>query len=119
MEQDNNISFDEWGPEKVLSVYDPDMEMRGALVIDNTAAGPGKGDIRFSTATNAGEVFRLARTMTWKCATAGLPFGGVKAGIMGNPAEVNKVGCIKSFAKMIRPYCPIIPRRGVASNKDC
>ena len=70
MEQDNNISFDERGPEKVLSVYDPDMEMRGALVIDNTAAGPGKGGIRFSTATNAGEVFRLARTMTWKCATA-------------------------------------------------
>jgi glutamate dehydrogenase (NAD(P)+) len=107
MEEDNNISFDEWGPEKVLSVYDPDTGMRGALVIDNTAAGPGKGGIRFSTATNAGEVFRLARTMTWKCATAGLPFGGAKAGIMGNPAEVDRVGWIKSFAKMIRPYCPL------------
>jgi hypothetical protein len=31
MEEDNNISFDEWGPEKVLSVYDPDTGMRGAL----------------------------------------------------------------------------------------
>jgi glutamate dehydrogenase (NAD(P)+) len=107
MEEDNNISFDEWGPEKVLSVYDPDTGMRGALVIDNTAAGPGKGGIRFSTATNVGEVFRLARTMTWKCAAAGLPFGGAKAGIMGNAAEVDRVGWMKSFAKMIRPYCPL------------
>jgi glutamate dehydrogenase (NAD(P)+) len=106
-EEDNNISFDDWGPEKVLSVYDPDTGMRGALVIDNTAAGPGKGGIRFSTATNVGEVFRLARTMTWKCAAAGLPFGGAKAGIMGNPAEVDRVGWMKSFAKMIRPYCPL------------
>ncbi len=106
MEEDN-ISFDEWGPEKVLSVYDPDTGMRGALVIDNTAAGPGKGGIRFSTATNVGEIFRLARTMTWKCAAAGLPFGGAKAGIIGNPAEVDRVGWMKSFAKMIRPYCPL------------
>lgn len=106
MEEDN-ISFDEWGPEKVLSVYDPDTGMRGALVIDNTAAGPGKGGIRFSTATNVEEVFRLARTMTWKCAAAGLPFGGAKAGIMGNPAEVDRVDWVKSFAKMIRPYCPL------------
>ena len=105
--EENNISFDEWGPEKVLSVYDPDTGMRGALVIDNTAAGPGKGGIRFSTATNVGEVFRLARTMTWKCAAAGLPFGGAKAGIMGNPAEVDRVDWVKSFAKMIRPYCPL------------
>jgi glutamate dehydrogenase (NAD(P)+) len=105
--EENNISFDDWGPEKVLSVYDPDTGMRGALVIDNTAAGPGKGGIRFSTATNVGEVFRLARTMTWKCAAAGLPFGGAKAGIMGNPSEVDRVGWMKSFAKMIRPYCPL------------
>ncbi|HEX7032353.1 MAG TPA: Glu/Leu/Phe/Val dehydrogenase dimerization domain-containing protein [Nitrososphaera sp.] len=98
---------DEWGPEKVLSVYDPDTGMKGVLVIDNTAAGPGKGGIRFSKTTNVREVFRLARTMTWKCAAAGLPFGGAKAGIVGNPAEVDRVGWIKSFAKMIRPYCPL------------
>jgi glutamate dehydrogenase (NAD(P)+) len=81
--------------------------MKGVLVIDNTAAGPGKGGIRFSKTTSAQEVFRLARTMTWKCAAAGLPFGGVKAGINGNPAEVDRVGWMKSFAKMIRPYCPL------------
>jgi glutamate dehydrogenase (NAD(P)+) len=90
-----------------LSVYDPDTGMKGVLVIDNTAAGPGKGGIRFNKTTSAQEVFRLARTMTWKCAAAGLPFGGAKAGIIGNPVEVDRVSWIKSFAKMIRPYCPL------------
>jgi glutamate dehydrogenase (NAD(P)+) len=104
---EEEISVDDWGPEKVLSVYDPDTGMKGVLVIDNTAAGPGKGGIRFSKTTSAQEVFRLARTMTWKCAAAGLPFGGAKAGIIGNPAEVDRVGWMKSFAKMIRPYCPL------------
>ena len=33
---------DEWGPEKILQVYDPDTGMRGVLVIDNTSTGPGK-----------------------------------------------------------------------------
>lgn len=98
--------MDQWGPEKVLQVYDPDTGMRGVLVIDNTSTGPGKGGIRFAENVTPSEVFRLARTMTWKCAAAGLPFGGAKGGIIANPNKVNKVEWIKSFAKMIRPYCP-------------
>jgi glutamate dehydrogenase (NAD(P)+) len=98
--------MDEWGPEKVLQVYDPDTGMKGVLVIDNTATGPGKGGIRFAETVTPLEVFRLARTMTWKCAAAGLPFGGAKGGIMADPNNVDRVAWIKSFAKMIRPYCP-------------
>jgi hypothetical protein len=75
---------DEWGPEKVVYAYDPDTGMHGVLVIDNTAIGPGKGGIRFTSTVTPAEVFRLARVMTWKCALAGLPFGGAKAGIMGD-----------------------------------
>jgi glutamate dehydrogenase/leucine dehydrogenase len=45
--------------------------------------------------------------MTWKCAAAGLPFGGAKAVIIGNPVEVDRASWTKSFAKMIRPYCPL------------
>ncbi|HEX7208252.1 MAG TPA: Glu/Leu/Phe/Val dehydrogenase [Nitrososphaeraceae archaeon] len=99
--------IDEWGPEKVLQVYDPDTGMKGVLVIDNTSTGPGKGGIRFAESVTPTEVFRLARTMTWKCASAGLPFGGAKGGIIANPSKVNQVEWIKSFAKMIRPYCPL------------
>jgi glutamate dehydrogenase (NAD(P)+) len=98
--------IDEWGPEKVLQVYDPDTGMKGVLVIDNTATGPGKGGIRFAKSVTPLEVFRLARTMTWKCAAAGLPFGGAKGGIIDDPNNVDRVAWMKSFAKMIRPYCP-------------
>lgn len=98
--------IDEWGPEKILQVYDPDTGMRGVLVIDNTSTGPGKGGIRFADTVTPTEIFRLARTMTWKCAASGLPFGGAKGGIVANPNEVNRVSWMKSFAKMIRPYCP-------------
>jgi len=97
---------DEWGPEKVLQVYDPDTGMKGVLVIDNTSTGPGKGGIRFAESVTPLEVFRLARTMTWKCAASGLPFGGAKGGIIADPNKIDRVAWMKSFAKMIRPYCP-------------
>jgi glutamate dehydrogenase (NAD(P)+) len=97
---------DQWGPEKVLQVYDPDTGMKGVLVIDNTSTGPGKGGIRFAEGTSPLDVFKLARTMTWKCAAAGLPFGGAKGGIIADPNSVDRVAWVKSFAKMIRPYCP-------------
>ena len=98
--------IDEWGPEKILQVYDPDTGMKGVLVIDNTSKGPGKGGIRFAPSVTPLEIFKLARTMTWKCAAAGLPFGGAKGGIIADPNVVDRVSWMKSFAKMIRPYCP-------------
>jgi glutamate dehydrogenase (NAD(P)+) len=53
--------IDEWGPEKILQVYDPDTGMKEVLVIGNT--GPGKGGIQFADSVTPIEVFRLARTM--------------------------------------------------------
>ncbi len=102
----NWSEMDEWGPEKVLQVYDPDTDMKGVLVIDNTSTGPGKGGIRFAESVTPSEIFKLARTMTWKCAASGLPFGGAKGGIIADPNKVDRVGWMKSFAKMIKPYCP-------------
>ena len=40
--------LDFWGPENVVQVYNPRLQMSGILVIDNTALGPGKGGIRIS-----------------------------------------------------------------------
>ncbi len=98
---------DEWGPEKVIQVYDPHTKMQGVLVIDNTAMGPGKGGIRFQPTVTPKEIFLLARVMTWKCAMAGLPFGGAKGGIRGNPLEVDRVAWVRAFAKAIKPYVPL------------
>jgi len=100
---------DQWGPEKVLQVYDPRTGMKGILVIDNTALGPGKGGIRMTPTVNVEEVFRLARTMTWKCALAELPFGGAKSGIIADPKKISKkekTELIKAFALALKPVSP-------------
>lgn len=96
-----------FGPEYIVRVYDPNIGMRGILVIDNTALGPGKGGIRMSSTVNEEEVFRLARTMTYKNALAGIPFGGAKAGIVWfGGAEKQKKEFIQSFARALKPFIP-------------
>ena len=100
---------DQWGPEKVLQVYDPHTKMQGILVIDNTALGPGKGGIRMTRTVSVREVFRLARTMTWKCALAELPFGGAKSGIIVDPKKISKetkLDLIRAFAVALKPLSP-------------
>lgn len=98
---------DKFGPKYVVKVYDPKINMRGFLVIDNTALGPGKGGIRMTPDVTEEEVWRLARTMTWKNALADIPFGGAKAGIVwpGGSEELKKQ-YIQSFARAIKIFTP-------------
>ena len=101
--------LDEWGPEKILQVYDPETKMKGILVIDNTVLGPGKGGIRMTPTVEVEEVFRLARTMTWKCALVELPFGGAKSGIIADPKKISKEeksNLIRAFAIALKPLSP-------------
>lgn len=103
------IEFDGFGPEKILEVYNPKVGMRGFVVIDNTALGPGKGGIRMTPTVTPEEVFKLARAMTWKCALAGLPFGGAKSGIVANDKEISKdkkKEIVEAFSRAIKPICP-------------
>lgn len=103
------IDYDEFGPEKILGVYDPKTGMRGFVVIDNTALGPGKGGIRMTPTVTVEEVFRLARTMTWKNALAGLPFGGAKSGIMADAKSISpakKEAIVRAFAKGLEEVSP-------------
>ncbi len=97
---------DEWGPERVLKVHDPKSGVRGVLVIDNTARGPGKGGMRMVPDITTQEVFGLARAMTWKNALADIPFGGAKAGIKADPKSVNKEEVMRSFARLLAPVIP-------------
>ena len=107
LESVNVTAFsDKWGPEKIIWVYDPDIGMEGILCIDNTALGPGKGGVRIRAGVTPAEVFKLARTMTWKCALADLPFGGAKGGINADPYTIDKIKYIKSFARGISVFVP-------------
>lgn len=101
------IARDRFGPEYIVKVYDSKIGMEGFLVIDNTALGPGKGGIRMTANVDEEEVFRLARTMTWKNALFGLPFGGAKAGIVwkGGSDELKKQ-FIQNFARAIKIFTP-------------
>ncbi len=100
---------DEFGPELIYEVYDHRTGLKGVTVIDNTALGPGKGGIRMTPTVNVEEVFRLARTMTWKTALAELPFGGAKSGIIADVKNISrekKKQLIQSFARALKPICP-------------
>jgi glutamate dehydrogenase (NAD(P)+) len=50
--------------------------------------GPTKGGTRFAPTVDIGEVAALAVWMSWKCALAGLPYGGAKGGVN---VEVSKI----------------------------
>jgi glutamate dehydrogenase (NAD(P)+) len=101
------ILKDEIGPEYIIRVFDPEIGMEGFLVIDNTILGPGKGGIRMTPDVTEEEVFRLARTMTYKCALADLPFGGAKAGIVWRGGDEKlKKKFIQSFAQKIKVFIP-------------
>src|SRR3989344_3322101 len=106
----NSIEFDGFGPEKILQVYNPKVGMHGFVVIDSTALGPGKGGIRMTPTVSVQEVFKLARTMTWKNAMAELPFGGAKSGIIADPKHMtheHKEEMVRAFAEALKPVCPV------------
>jgi len=101
------IKTDNLGPEYVLEVYEPKINLKGFLVIDNTVLGPGKGGIRMTPNVTKDEVWRLARTMTWKNALADIPFGGAKAGIVWpGGSDALKKKFIQSFARLIKIFTP-------------
>jgi len=103
------VEYDAFGPEKIIEVYNPRVGMKGFIVIDNTSLGPGKGGIRMTPTVSLDEVVKLARTMTWKCSLAGLPFGGAKSGIIADPKEISKEKkkeIVEAFSKAVKIFVP-------------
>jgi glutamate dehydrogenase (NAD(P)+) len=62
----------------------------GYRVQHHLTMGPTKGGTRFAPSVDIGEVAALAIWMSWKCALAGLPYGGAKGGISVDPASISK-----------------------------
>ena len=81
------------------------------MVVDNLAAGPAIGGVRMAADISVVEVARLARAMTLKNAMAGLPHGGAKGGIVGDPTMPRdvKIALVRAFGARIRDVSGYIP----------
>jgi leucine dehydrogenase len=83
----NELNFDDH--EQVVFVSEPKSGLKGIIAVHNTNLGPAMGGCRMWNYVNEAEavndVLRLSRGMTYKNAVAGLPIGGGKSVIIGNP----------------------------------
>ncbi len=102
---------DELGPLKIVHIHRPSTGLRAVVAVDNVACGPAIGGVRMAPDVSAEEAFRLARAMTLKNAAAGLPHGGGKSVIFGDPKlkPAEKELLIRSFAAAIADITDYIP----------
>ena len=63
---------------------------QGYRVQHHLTLGPTKGGTRFAPNLEIGEVAALAIWMSWKCALAGLPYGGAKGGVAVDPRALSR-----------------------------
>jgi glutamate dehydrogenase (NADP+) len=108
-------------PKQVLEVSIPVRMDDGSLKVfagyrvrHNDTLGPTKGGIRYHPDVSLSEVKALAFWMTFKCAVAGLPYGGGKGGVIVNPKELSRLelerltrGFIEQIADFIGPETDI------------
>jgi glutamate dehydrogenase (NAD(P)+) len=112
---------DELGPVKIVHLYDPKCGLKAVVAIDNVARGPAIGGIRVAPDVSAEEAFRLARAMTMKNSAAGLPHGGGKSVIFGDPKiePAKKEQLIRAFARAIRDLVEYIPGPDMGTDERC
>jgi glutamate dehydrogenase (NAD(P)+) len=116
-----SIEYDEFGPFKVIHVYEPQAGLRGTLVVDNVARGPSIGGVRMAPDVSTLECFRLARAMTFKNAAADLPHGGGKSVLYGDPAMPidQKERIIRAFACALREVDQYIFGPDMGTDERC
>src|SRR5512139_2197421 len=112
---------DEFGPARIISIYQPSFGLKAVLVVDNTSCGTAIGGVRMAPDVSVAESFRLARAMTWKNAAAGLPHGGAKSVIFGDPrmATAEKEQLIRAFADAISDISDYIAGPDMGTDELC
>ena len=112
---------DDLGPTKIIHVYEPSVNLKAVLVIDNVAKGPSIGGVRMAEDVSTQECMRLARAMTFKNAAAGLPHGGGKAVLYGDPKmpKVKKQALIRALAQSLRHVEDYIFAPDMGTDEEC
>lgn len=111
IELDENIVEILRKPRRILSVNFPVRMDNGRMMLftgfrsqHNNALGPYKGGVRYHPNVTIDEVKALSMWMTWKCAVAGLPFGGSKGGVTVDPKRLSK----SELERLSRAYFALI-----------
>lgn len=112
---------DDLGPAKVIRVFEPGLGLKGALVVDNVACGAAIGGLRMAPDVTVRECARLARAMTLKNAAAGLPHGGGKSVMWGEPRmpRARKEQLIRAFAHALRNETDYIFGPDMGTDETC
>ena len=112
---------DELGPLKVIHVYEPSVNLKAVLVVDNVAKGPSIGGVRMAADVSTEECMRLARAMTFKNAAAGLCYGGGKAVLYGDPKmpKTEKEQLIRALANALRNENTYIFAPDMGTDEEC
>ncbi|HSA60623.1 MAG TPA: Glu/Leu/Phe/Val dehydrogenase [Nitrospiraceae bacterium] len=80
----------------------------GYRVQHDSSRGPSKGGIRYHPDVSLGEVAALAMWMTWKCALAGLPYGGAKGGVKVAPKTLSRAELQRLTRRYAAEIFPLI-----------
>jgi glutamate dehydrogenase (NAD(P)+) len=112
---------DDLGPVKIVHVQEPSLDLKAVLVVDNVAKGPAIGGVRMATDVSTAECVRLARAMTYKNAAAGLPHGGGKVVLYGDPKmpRNDKEQRIRALAKLLRGEQEYIFAPDMGTDEEC
>lgn len=93
------------GHELVQFVHDPDSGLRAIIAIHSTVLGPAGGGIRFfpypTEDAAIADVLRLSKAMTNKMAIGGVPLGGGKSVIWGDPATDKTEARLEAFGEAV------------------
>jgi leucine dehydrogenase len=91
--------------EFVASIADESVGLKGFIAIHNTHLGPATGGTRYWHYTSEldalKDALKLSRAMTYKCALAGVPYGGGKGVLIGNGNSLKNEKFLRSYAQRI------------------
>lgn len=93
------------GHERVVRCLDEATGLHALIGIHSTVLGPALGGTRFRSYGSEPEalkdVLRLSEGMTYKAAAAGLPLGGGKAVILGDPAQLKTPELLAAYGRFV------------------
>jgi glutamate dehydrogenase (NAD(P)+) len=89
----------------------------GYVAIDSTVGGRSCGGLRMLPDIDEAEIQALARSMTLKYGFLGLPQGGAKAGVFGNP-EASRQERLERLVEFGHAIAPLLRSRAFVPNAD-